>query len=62
MECKVKTAFYDKYTGRFHSVGAAYFCTAERFAEIQDQGDFLDAIEPEEPATEEKPAKKRLKK
>ncbi|WP_425756252.1 hypothetical protein ACPW7J_02235 [Ihubacter sp. rT4E-8] len=60
MECRVKTAFYDKYNGQFHDDGTAYFCTAERFSEIQNQGDFLDTVEPE-PEIEEKPAKKRLK-
>lgn len=55
MDCKVKKAFYDKYTGKYHGVGTSYSCTEERFEEIQGQGDFL-IIE------EEKPEKKRLKK
>lgn len=41
MECKVKTAFFDKYTGKYHAVGTSYFCSKERFSEIQKQGDFL---------------------
>lgn len=49
MECKVKKAFFDKYTGQFHGVGTAYTCTKKRYEEIQAKGDYL--------AIKEKPVK-----
>ena len=41
MKCKVIKAFRDKETKKVYKAGTNYYCSEERFAEIQGNGDYL---------------------
>lgn len=51
MKYKVVKRFIDKNTKKLHEKGSFYDCSEKRFAEIEKQGKFLEAV-PQEKASD----------
>lgn len=54
MNAKVVNEFVDKYTGVLHEKGSTFSCDENRFKEIQNTGNFVVEVKPENNKKERK--------